>query len=205
MNTIRRYTDLPALLYLIQNSCITLLDPSSWDDKNDSHFLQQYKKIKSLKTLLALCLSEARTETYHHWKIFSGTSTGICIAFDKEKLLSKISTHTEINYKNIRYLNIKNAKKHAPKLDELPFIKRIQYRDERELRLIYECKNIQATKKDIPIDLKSIKRITLSPWMHPDIACSVKKTLTSLIDCEIYRSTLIANDQWKALSNKLTT
>jgi hypothetical protein len=33
---LRRYTDLTALIYLLHQRKITLLDPSSWDDKNDS-------------------------------------------------------------------------------------------------------------------------------------------------------------------------
>ena len=33
---IRRYTDMPTLVYLLKNKQITLLDPNTWDDKNDS-------------------------------------------------------------------------------------------------------------------------------------------------------------------------
>ena len=65
---LRRYTDLPALLYLLRTRSITLLDPSSWDDKNDSYYLEKYKEKKSLQTVLALCLSTAE-ETYHHWRV----------------------------------------------------------------------------------------------------------------------------------------
>jgi hypothetical protein len=35
---LRRYTDLTALLYLLNTKRITLLDSSSWDDKNDSRY-----------------------------------------------------------------------------------------------------------------------------------------------------------------------
>jgi len=36
---LRRYTNIPALLYLLRERKITLLDPASWDDKNDFYFL----------------------------------------------------------------------------------------------------------------------------------------------------------------------
>jgi hypothetical protein len=33
---LRRYTDIPALVYLLAERKITLVDPQSWDDANDS-------------------------------------------------------------------------------------------------------------------------------------------------------------------------
>jgi hypothetical protein len=52
INAIHRYTDLPALLYLLQRKKLTLLDPMSWDDANDSHFLAVYKKLRNCAALL---------------------------------------------------------------------------------------------------------------------------------------------------------
>jgi hypothetical protein len=42
-NYLRRYTDIPALVSLLTERKITLLDPASWDDKNDSRFLDLYQ------------------------------------------------------------------------------------------------------------------------------------------------------------------
>ena len=56
---LRRYTNLPALLYLLRERKITLLDPASWDDKNDSYFLSLYHQKKQLKSVLALCFTPA--------------------------------------------------------------------------------------------------------------------------------------------------
>ncbi len=58
--SLRRYTDLPALLHLLKHRKITLLDPSTWDDTNDSYYLLKYKERKGLKTVLALCLPYLR-------------------------------------------------------------------------------------------------------------------------------------------------
>ncbi len=82
-----RYTDFPNLLYLLINSKLTLLDPSTWEDKNDTYFLLKYKEAKKLQTLLALCFT-TKAETFHHWKVFAGHSGGICIRFNKEELLN---------------------------------------------------------------------------------------------------------------------
>jgi len=35
---LRRYTELPSLVYMLAHRRLTLLDQSSWDDKNDSYF-----------------------------------------------------------------------------------------------------------------------------------------------------------------------
>ena len=42
---LRKYCDLPALLYLLETKSITFLDPAQWDDKNDSFFMQLYKEL----------------------------------------------------------------------------------------------------------------------------------------------------------------
>jgi hypothetical protein len=72
------------------NKKIVLLNPSSWEDRNDSHYLERYKADKKLKTLVALCFSKKR-ETFHHWKIFSGGPAGVCVEFDKDMLLKPLS------------------------------------------------------------------------------------------------------------------
>jgi hypothetical protein len=68
--TYRRYTNLASLLHILRNRRLTLLSPETWDDKNDAFFLAEYKRIKELKTVLALCIA-VREETYHHWQVFS--------------------------------------------------------------------------------------------------------------------------------------
>ena len=61
-----RYTDSPALVYLLKEQKVTLLDPQSWDDSNDSYYLRLYRERKRLQSVLALCFTQA-SETYHHW------------------------------------------------------------------------------------------------------------------------------------------
>jgi hypothetical protein len=86
---LRRYVDLPALIYLLSERKITLLDPKSWDDGNDSYYLALYREKRNLKSLLAVCFTQT-TETYHHWRVFAGGSSGVCIRFKRTKLLKAI-------------------------------------------------------------------------------------------------------------------
>jgi len=81
----RRYTNIPALLYLRKERKITLLNPASWNDKNGSYFLLLYREKKHLQSVLALCFTPA-FETYHHLRLFAEGSSGVCISFNQEKL-----------------------------------------------------------------------------------------------------------------------
>jgi hypothetical protein len=65
----RRYTDLTATIDLLSRKKLVLLDPASWDDQNDSHFIRKYKAIRGAKSVLAVCFSSVG-ETYPHWRVF---------------------------------------------------------------------------------------------------------------------------------------
>lgn len=43
---LNRFTTLPVLLDLLQRQKLTLLDPKSWEDKNDSEIILEYKNKK---------------------------------------------------------------------------------------------------------------------------------------------------------------
>src|SRR5271165_3347629 len=120
---LRRYTDLPGLIHLLQTETNTFLDPASWDDKNDAYFMELYKQHKKLSTLLAICLS-MDSETYHHWRVFSNGSSGVCISFHREHLIHSLRDPSSIRYGDVRYLKIKELRANPAAPDELPFLKR---------------------------------------------------------------------------------
>ena len=197
----RRYTDIPALIYLLRERKITLLDPASWDDKNDSYFLSLYRQKKDLKSVLALCFTPA-FETYHHWRVFAGGSSGACIRFDRAKLLKAVKKQPGVTAKTVRYLTLSGIRDLEVKTRELPFLKRSAYEDEREFRIIYESSAKKDNSLDIAIPLACIERITLSPWIPSALSDHVKGTIKEIEGCnsmKVYRSTLISNESWKAL------
>ncbi len=196
-----RYTDIPALVYLLSKRKITLLDPRSWDDTNDSHYLSVYKKKRKLTTVLALCFANGK-ETYHHWKVFSGNPSGVCMKFNRSELLKNIEKREGIKSGDVEYFTLKSIRIKKPVTDQLPFIKRIAFEDENEFRVIYESKTNTLSKLDIKIPLTCIAKITLSPWMHKSLAEPFKRILKSIDYCnglEIVRSTLIGNVEWKEI------
>lgn len=197
---LRRYTDLPALLHLLASSEITLLDPKTWDDRNDSFFMSLYKERNDLKTVLALCFTQA-PETYHHWRVFSNGASGVCIVFERSDLLEDLSENPDIFFDSVDYLTLNQARKRNFLSTELPFLKRYGFKPENEFRVVYKSKQWELLALNVPIRLSSIRSISLSPWMHNDLSKSTEAAIKSIKDCakiKVSRSTLISNEQWKS-------
>ena len=196
--TLRRYTQLPALIALLRERKLTLLDPQTWDDRNDAHYMALYKEKKRLRTLLALCLTSS-AETYHHWRVFAPTSGGVCITFRHNELVKMVKAHG-VTARPVDYLKIEDIKTAKPRAKDLPFLKRYPYLHEKEFRLLYESLDESLPAFDVPIDLSCILKINLSPWLHESLAGQTRDLLRSIAGCakiRIDHSTLISNEQWK--------
>lgn len=201
---LRRYTDLPSLIYLLSKRKITLLNPQSWDDKNDSRYLEIYRKRKNLESVLALCFSQSE-ETYHHWRVFAPGPAGVCIRFDRAALLNAVEDNILVTCRPVKYLTVPDIKKSAPKIATLPFLKRRAFEPENEFRMVYASVGEEMATLDIDIPLSCVKRVTLSPWMHDALSADVKTVLKTIRGCsglEVVRSTLISNDQWQKHGEK---
>jgi hypothetical protein len=196
---LRRYTALPQLFYMLATRNITLLSPETWDDRNDASFLESYKKRRKLKSVLALCFTEA-PEQYHHWKVFAGGSSGVRIEFDGARLLEQVARVKGIRTGAVIYKKIDDIRKQSPKAEELPFLKRYPFRDEMEFRVVYEDKRAVLGAKDIPFELNAIRRIVLSPWLPAALVPTVKSVVRGVDGCsalKVTRTTLVENEEWK--------
>lgn len=203
---LRRYTDLPAVIYLLRNRRLTLLDPETWDDKNDSHFLELYRQAKQLGSVLALCFSQ-NAETYHHWRVFAPGSSGVCISFRREPLLAQIRKIRGTRVGEVKYIKMNQTRDAKSSVDSLPFLKRFPYEPEKEFRAIFESRNRLASF-DIPISLSCIDKLTLSPWLHNTLTVDVRQMLQSIRGCSelrVSRSTLISNEDWKTFGERIAT
>ena len=203
--TLRRYTDLTSLLHMLSSREITLLDPKSWDDRNDAYFMLQYKKYKGLKSVLALCFSQV-AETYHHWHVFSKGPSGVCIRFNGTKLLEAIENQQGISSSSIEYLSLKDAQTYQFTSERLPFLKRAGYKPEGEFRVVYESKRNEHSSFNLPITRECIRDVILSPWLHDSLYESAKKAIQAIEGFEklkVLRSTLISNEEWKEYATAL--
>lgn len=204
-NCLRRYTNIPALICLLSEQRITLLDPETWDDKNDSHFLKLYQEKNGFQSVLALCFTRT-SETYHHWRVFANGSSGVCITFKRDQLLDAVAKQTGIRSGVVKYLTLTAMRRTRLTIRDLPFWKRYPFEHEKEFRIIYESRE-KVKSIDIPIPLSCIDRITLSPWLNHRLSKHVKRNLWSIEGCrnlEIVRSTLISNEEWKKFGESAT-
>jgi hypothetical protein len=193
----RRYTELPYLLHMLEEEVITLLNPNSWDDKNDVLYLEAFQRKKKLESVLALCLTDA-SATYHHWKVFSHGSSGVCIKFNKERLIEWARDHG-ISCGPVVYRSIKKAKEHDLPLEKWPFVKRHAFRDEREFRLIFECREEVMPFKAFKFDPTIITKITLNPWLPASVCASVERAIRDRLrssSITIRQTTLLRNEDW---------
>lgn len=193
-----RYTALPSLISILKYRQLTLLDPSSWDDKNDSQFLLLYREKKRLKSVLALCFTQA-SQTYHHWRVFAPGSSGVCLEIDRAQLEESAKKVPGTRVRDVDYWTLPVIRRKTLRTEQLPFVKRSAFRPESEVRLLWESRTVLRTSTTVPLELKAIRRITLSPWLHASLATDIKDVLRSIEGCgnlPVFRSTLTSNAEW---------
>ena len=204
---LRRYTELPYLIDYLNTGELALLNPATWDDRNDSFYIEEYARQSGAKSVYALCMADC-AETYHHWRVFSHGSGGACIQFKRENFMATISGIEGLQSERVTYKTIKDLRDHKPSIEDLPFLKRFAFQHEVEFRLFYSSKTKCLPIYRIPVPLRCIDRIILSPWLAKSVASQVKKTLKSIPKCsklKVYRSTLVENEDWKKFANCLGT
>lgn len=204
----KRYTELPFVLQILQSKTITLLSSASWDDKNDAYYVECYKQKRNLKSVLVLCLTEA-FQTYHHWKIFSNGSSGVCIHFKRANFLQWLAETEGLAGGKVIYKNVKQlaAEVEDGKIEirDIPYIKRKAYRGEEEFRLIFESKKLKNLEHfKFPISM--IERIVINPWLPQSTFSSLRLLIRAIDGCEdisVSRATIVANDEWRGLADTI--
>jgi len=202
----RRFTQLPILIQMLARQELTLVGPSTWDDKNDSFFLQKYKEKRQLMSVLAMCFARA-AETYHHWRVFAPGPAGVRVSFDPTRLEPALSGVAGLRLEQVKYLKIKELRERDLSVDELPFVKRYPYKPEKEVRLVWESPTEQRDFLSVPFDLNAITDITLSPWLHKSLAPEIRAVLKEVArhkGLRITRSTLVGNDEWMSHADSAT-
>ena len=217
MTFLRRYTNLASVIHILRTRTITLLDPANWDDRNDFTLIDAYKNhLESVgntrKVILALCFTE-RAERYHYWRVFAAGADGCQIKFNKKEFLTTFSEEPGIISERVKYKTIEDIRgtRGAALLNnsnQLPFLKRKAFEDEREFRIIYvgdDSDEHSLRAKDFNIDLRCVTQIKLNPWMPPSVATSAIEHLRAIEGCadiKIMKSTLTESETWKKFANR---
>ncbi|WP_145975068.1 DUF2971 domain-containing protein [Cereibacter sphaeroides] len=209
--SIRRYMTIASLIDVLRQKKLALLNPDSWDDRNDRLFMQKYKDYKGAAGLYGMCAA-LRGETYHHWKIFGGGASGACLVLDRKTLeiyfneLQK-QRGKRVRYGEVSYLTLEKVKALTPHhIDNLPFFKRYGFRAEREYRVIIETDSAQESAIFIDFPLEAIKAIRLNPWLYDSQVTSLKDTIRDLPGCtrlKVMPSKLINSATWRAVADRM--
>ncbi len=75
-----------------------------------------------LKTLLALCLT-SRGETYHHWKVFTDKSNGVCIHFRRDEFKQAMRV-AGVKVEKVEYLKLEQFVAEDHPIETLPCLQR---------------------------------------------------------------------------------
>lgn len=205
-NFIRRYTSIPSVIDALRRQELTLLDPQSWDDRNDRHFMALYKERRNLGGLYALCAATC-SETYHHWRVFAGAADGACIELRREPLEAALRKFEGVSFGEVEYLLLNKVEALTPDdLARLPFVKRQGFAAEEEYRIIAETREAQLPAISTHLPVAWINRIYLNPWLPSPLADSVTRTLREIRGCSrlsIQKSHLIENDRWKKAGDRV--
>lgn len=175
-----------------------MLDPKNWEDKNDSYYIELYKKKLGLKSVLVLCFAES-DERYHHWKIYSGSPDGVCIEFRKDRLLESLNL-SGVTSNRVQYKTFDELGKKSPDVYQFPFMKRHAFEDEREFRIVYEDQIREIASKEFKISIDNISRIIFNPWMPESVYGSIRRIIKNIEGCKkikVQRTTLVDNKKWK--------
>ncbi|WP_343519902.1 hypothetical protein [Sphingomonas sp.] len=203
---VRRYTTLSSALDSLVHQRLVLLSPAKWDDTNDVEFMELYRAHADAKSVLALCFAMA-SETYHHWRVFTQGMEGVCIEFEKAALEMAVGAGPRLVAGPVDYLQVKQLEALTPAdAHRLPFVKREGYSDEREWRIVATCFDEPKLSLPIGIDLGSITRLVLNPWMPPALADNLRAIIRGLPGCaklKIEASALTNSDRWKAAGKKI--
>ena len=196
---LNRYTSLPFAMDVLSRKRITLLTPDDWEDRNDAYYLERYRERMGLSCVLAICFSRCG-ETFHHWHVFSHGSSGVCIEFDRARLLKSVENQEGFRIGDVLYRTIRTVRRGGLPPKDWPFLKRKHYKHEAEFRILFESRTDGARMKHVEIDLAAARQVILSPWLPKNVGDSIKDIIKKIDGCKelkVNQSSLIENEDWK--------
>lgn len=196
---IHRYMDITELLDILKNERIILRSPEYWEDRNDYFLIQQYSEFHSIAGVFALCFT-ANFDKYHFWKMYAYKPSGVCVTFETNKISDAIARDCEkdlFRFDVVSYKTIREVTKSPVDIKQYPFIKRLAFNAENEIRVFFESTN-QLPYRTLKIDTKSIKEIVLSPLIRDEFLKDLKDLIKPFApSSKIRKSSILESDIWK--------
>ena len=132
---------------------------------------------------------------------------GVCIEFEKARLDHSLTRAPLTTARKVDYLTVKALESFVPAdANRLPFVKREGYSDEREWRVVATTEDTAQLTLDVPVELASISRLILNPWLPPSLADNLRIIIRQIDGCaslKIEASALTNSIRWKAAGRNL--
>lgn len=205
---VRRYTNIAAIIDVLTRKQLALLDPLTWDDRNDRHFMNLYQQHVAAKKIYAACCTLSN-ETYHHWHVFGGSPIGAYLEFDRDRLEAHLATlkkNHDLRFGVVAYYTLETIEEREIGPDDLPFAKRWGFQAEKEYRIIVSGKDKEQTSYSIPMPINLIGRVVVNPWLPQSVYDSLRNLLRKIDGCEklrVAKSRLIDSTRWKVAGIKI--
>ena len=158
--------------------------------------MEQYRKKRNKKSILATCFCYGNESNYH-WNAFSKEEDGCMIAFDFGKFVNHVAeNYPDVCMGNVQYKYLQELDEKI-KLDDIPFIKRKPYACEKEFRFI-QLFDEEKTSFDIDFDLSFIKKIVLTQKLPDCIFRTIRKKIAEfgIPAQKITVSSILENRAW---------
>ncbi|MEX1258372.1 MAG: hypothetical protein WEG36_12205 [Gemmatimonadota bacterium] len=212
---LRRYTHVSALRSIFADQRMRLGRFKDWEDKNDSHYVEAYRREGNFTDVRILCLSAAE-EDFHHWRSFAFSPDGVLIVFNGTELHNallrapRLVAHGPMEYHwwTGGLKRLKRLKPDEPPLlggrirpDRLPFVKRKHFQGEREYRYVFGFTDSSKQERNVDVPTASIARVWLSPWSKASSLHAIRR-MPGANSIQINRSKLLNNKEWRALADR---
>lgn len=141
LKNIRHFTSVENLCLILKNG-LRMGDARNWEDKNDSYGIQRYAELQNGKKVLVLCFC-ATTGNVHHWKSLKSQKGLMCaIGIRKDdfyKYIWEFFNHggDDVIQEPRFVIYCKNSEIQNNKIEDLPYLKKSEYKIEREIRILY--------------------------------------------------------------------
>lgn len=197
---LKKYTKIKYLDSILTNKTLFLGDPASWEDKNDVACIEMYNHAMGAKTARVTCLTGA-PDRFHFWHVFGKCAEGVCLWFDKNSLIEDIGRDESLICGDVEYKSIDCLKGKVLDVSKVPFLKRKQYKDENEFRVIRGITDKGSETDTFSFSPKSLRRIYLNPWMPSSTViekqAEIKRSLSKdLGHVKIRQSRAIKYQKW---------
>ena len=163
---LKKYTHIKYLRGILKENSLHLGAPSSWPDKNDK-FSVEHAYGRNARVL---CLTGG-ADRYHFWTDYGGGTCSVCLWFSRKMIIEDLQ-RTSYTHDSVVYPVWEQKKRSfrftqkSPRPISSAFVKREQYRDEKEFRIVSNG----GGNERFQFPKLSLKKIFISSWLEESSA-----------------------------------